>query len=127
MLTHSFGNEFSYDDNTHWYPCLDEGYTDLKSGEEAHGYELVEDSSNDDAEYATYSCKCGHTVSRKKTVIVTLPTVVSDVIYVGQILSAFTLTGGEVLPRETDIIFDTPAKIILIRSNGTIVIPIISG
>ena len=95
MLTHSFGNEFSYDDNTHWYPCLDEGYTDLKSGEEAHGYELVEDSSNDDAEYATYSCKCGHTVSRKKTVIVTLPTVVSDVIYVGQTLSAFTLTGGE--------------------------------
>lgn len=95
MLTHSYSEVLSYDDNTHWYPCLDAGCEDVRSNEEAHAYVLVENSYNEATGYANYSCKCGHTVSRKQTTVATLPTLGNNVIYIGQSLSSVSLIGGE--------------------------------
>ena len=95
MLTHSYSEVLSYDDNTHWYPCLDDGCEDVRSNEEAHAYVLVENSYDEATGYADYTCKCGHTVSRKQTSVVTLPTLGNDVIYIGQTLSSVSLIGGE--------------------------------
>ncbi len=36
QLEHNYSSEYSYDENTHWYACTDEGYEDLKRGEYEH-------------------------------------------------------------------------------------------
>ena len=36
MLQHSYSNEWSVNENSHWHSCLDEGYEDLQSNSQNH-------------------------------------------------------------------------------------------
>ena len=55
-LNHSYSNEWSFNNDFHYHPCLDEGYEDLHIDEVAHSYEISEDEF-----CVTHTCSiCGY-------------------------------------------------------------------
>ena len=92
-LTHHFSDTLTYDENTHWYPCTDAGYENLRAGEETHT--LVERAYDEVSGYATYTCDCGYSKEYLRTTLLSLPTVASTGVYIGQTLSDLPLHGGE--------------------------------
>lgn len=56
-LEHHFSSEWSFNENTHYHACIDEGYTNLKSGEEKHSFNKeVTAPTLTEAGYTTYTC-----------------------------------------------------------------------
>lgn len=101
MLEHTYSDILSFDDKTHWYPCIDSGYESLKKEEQAHddSNEVVITPSTDTAiGLGEYTCSiCNHTYQKPiliKTSIKELPTISNDIIYIGQVLSTLDLLGG---------------------------------
>ncbi len=90
-LEHEYSSAWSFDDNTHWHACTDEGYENLKKDEAIHAF--VETSYDSSTGYATYVCDCGLSKQYLKTTIIQLPTISSA--YIGQTLSEVTLLGGQ--------------------------------
>lgn len=109
--THKYSSVLSYDDDSHWYACIDEGYEDLKSGEQSHT--LTETSYDEATGEVTFSCMCGYSKKYLRTVITTLPTVECDA-YIGQRLSDVALCGGE---ANVDGVFTWSAPDTLIESE----------
>ena len=90
-LEHEYSSSWSFDDNTHWHACVDNGYENLKADEASHAF--VETAFDQTTGYATYSCDCGLSKQYLKTTIIELPTISSA--YIGQRLSEVTLLGGQ--------------------------------
>ena len=61
-LEHSFSTTLSYDENNHWYACLDKGYDTLKSGESEHSFSVksVSSATYESEEITEYLCTCGY-------------------------------------------------------------------
>lgn len=90
---HAFSDVLTHDGgDTHWYACLDEGYEDLKKGEETHA--LVETDYDESTGYATYTCVCGYSGRFLRSTVLVLPEVTTEV-FVGQKLSNLPLSGGQ--------------------------------
>ena len=101
QLQHHYADIWSYDDQMHWYACLDEGYSHLKKDAAAHTEDnevIIKDRTDTEAGLAQYTCGiCNHTYQKAlllPTSIVRIPEV-SGTYYVGQPLSTVALTGGE--------------------------------
>ncbi|MBP3376640.1 MAG: carbohydrate-binding domain-containing protein, partial [Clostridia bacterium] len=101
QLTHSYSDEWTFDEYYHWRVCTDEGYADLKTDEGEHTIkeEIVKDSTAEETGTLRTSCTtCTYyfdTVIPRKTHIVSAPTVDADECYVGMTLSSVPLIGGE--------------------------------
>ncbi len=101
-LKHSYANEYSFDDYTHWFRCLDEGYEDLRIKEENHDDKdevIITQSTETEVGLAQYTCSiCHHTYLKDlliKTSIVSSPKPNEQDIYVGQTLKTVPLIGGK--------------------------------
>ena len=71
--THSYSSVYSYDDNSHWKQCLDEGYQNLRSEEEPHDLKLIASSAAtyDASGYEVYSCrKCEYVKTIETPILV---------------------------------------------------------
>lgn len=100
-LTHSFSDVLSYDEDSHWYACLDSGFEDLRLDEAEHilSDEIIKDSTPDEVGSARHTCLgCSYTyetVIPRKTHIISEPATDSNTYYVGQPLSSVGINGGE--------------------------------
>ena len=102
QLQHSYSDQWSMDDTSHWHACLDQGYTDLKKDEALHSEDnevILKDVTDTETGLAQYTCGvCGHTYQKVlliPTKILSMPTVVEGTYYVGQTLENVALQGGE--------------------------------
>ncbi|MBQ9103674.1 MAG: carbohydrate-binding domain-containing protein, partial [Clostridia bacterium] len=100
-LSHNYSNVWSYDSYNHWHACLDQGYENLKGDLTAHtdtNEIIIRGATDNQAGLAQYTCsECLNTYQKPvyvSTEILTLPTVANQKVYIGQTLSALTLTGG---------------------------------
>ncbi len=61
-LEHNYSSSWSYDEDSHWHACIDEGYEHLRADEESHSYVTsVTDPSYESGGYTTYTCSvCGY-------------------------------------------------------------------
>ena len=61
-LENNYSSTWSYDEDTHWHACIDEGYEHLRADEESHSYVTsVTDPSYESGGYTTYTCSvCGY-------------------------------------------------------------------
>lgn len=92
VLVHSYADTLTHENgDTHWYPCIDEGYETLRGSEEKH--RLVEVEYDEATGYATYACECGFSAQHLRSAITSLPTAPATA-YVGQTLSDVALVGG---------------------------------
>lgn len=89
---HSFASSLSYDQKTHWYACLDEGYEGIRKDESLHI--LTETSFSEESGEAVYSCECGYEEKFLRTTVTATPSVDLPVYY-GQKLTDLPLTGGK--------------------------------
>lgn len=65
-LEHNYSSDYQHDDWRHWHTCTDEGYENLKTGEELHDYEIVNFTPATFTEYSytEYRCRiCGFEIS----------------------------------------------------------------
>lgn len=62
VLKHNYSTQLTYDEHTHWYPCIDKGYEHLKKDEKSHTYkEVVTKPTYEEKGYTTYTCSvCGY-------------------------------------------------------------------
>lgn len=62
QLEHNYSSSWSYDENSHWHACTDEGYEDLKKDSEEHYFESYFTAPTYESEgYTTYTCStCGY-------------------------------------------------------------------
>lgn len=61
---HTYSDEYSYDDNYHYYACTDEGYEDLRKDVYSHyfsNYELTKSPTETEDGEVIASCYCGYT------------------------------------------------------------------
>lgn len=100
-LEHKYRDELSFDDKSHYYLCIDEGYEDLRKDEQSHddAYEkIITPSTTDTVGLAEYTCSiCNHTYQKElliKIEVFSLPTVQTTDIYVGMKLKDVILSGG---------------------------------
>lgn len=99
-LPHNYSTDWSYNEESHWNDCIDEGYAGLMQNVAPHqlSEEIITDSTSETTGVARYTCAvCEYSYEAsipKKTHIVTLPTVTGGPYYVGQPLSSVTLEGG---------------------------------
>lgn len=67
-LPHNYSDELSFDETSHWYSCIDDGYETLKIGEEAHtmsNWEITANPSRDmDGVEERHCLDCEYTESR---------------------------------------------------------------
>ena len=101
QLEHNYSDEYSYDDKTHWFQCVDEGYEDLKGNEEKHTESnevILKEVTETETGLAQYTCEiCNHTYEKTLLInasIIALPEVEERVIYSGELLESVGLTGG---------------------------------
>ena len=100
-LTHSFSDVMSFDETSHWYSCIDEGFEDLRLSEAEHVFEeeIIKDSTADEVGSAWHTCfDCSYsyeTVIPRKTHLISRPDVDAKTYYVGQSLSSVGFSGGE--------------------------------
>lgn len=74
VLEHHYSDTLTHDNgDTHWYACIDEGYENLKKGEEKHV--LTETGYDSETGYATYTCVCGYSRQYLRTTILSVPAV----------------------------------------------------
>ena len=68
-LEHNYSSSWSYDENSHWHACTDEGYEDLKKDESSHNFtSLVTDPTYEEGGYTTYTCStCGYSYVDNET------------------------------------------------------------
>ena len=61
-LTHNYSTEWSYDENSHWHACTDNGYENLKKDEEGHRFtERVVTPTGLEEGYTIHTCgECGY-------------------------------------------------------------------
>ena len=65
---HTYAEEYSYDEKSHWHDCLDQGYEALKSGSSAHTYkaEVIQEPSFEEEKVTRYTCTvCGYSYESK--------------------------------------------------------------
>ena len=62
MLTHHYSTKWSYDKNTHYHACTDEGYEDLKSSVGAHSFiDNIVSPTYETKGYTRHTCSvCGY-------------------------------------------------------------------
>ena len=100
-LSHSFSEEWYYNETIHWNACTDEGYASLVGNESEHIFkdEIITDSTPDATGLMSSTCTvCNYSLESvipRKTHIVTLPTVNESFCRVGMPLSMIALSGGE--------------------------------
>ena len=68
-LEHNYSNELSFDENSHWYACIDSGYENLKKDENSHIFTSVDtDPTYENGGYTTYTCsECGYSYVGNQT------------------------------------------------------------
>ena len=68
-LEHNYSSSWSYDENSHWHACTDEGYEDLKKDESSHNFtSIVTDPTYEEGGYTTYTCStCGYSYVDNET------------------------------------------------------------
>ncbi len=67
-LQHTFSNEWKYDSNGHWHPCLDAGYENAIINKKNHTFVQTNiEYSNEGTAFATYECVCGYTKQSELT------------------------------------------------------------
>ncbi len=91
-LEHNFSDTLIYDENAHWYACIDSGYEHLKKNEEQHN--LIKGELDTSTGLVDYTCDCGYSTQKLECIIITMPTILNKQVYIGQTLSSITLTGG---------------------------------
>ena len=74
-LTHHYADYFQHDESTHWHPCIDEGYEDLKGDEAPHIFDQRDSLSR------TRKCECGYSDGRYYQSHVYLHSLVVDEVY----------------------------------------------
>ena len=58
VLNHNYSTQLTYDEHTHWYPCIDEGYEQLKKDEKPHSFKsIVTDPTGTSGGYTTHTCE----------------------------------------------------------------------
>lgn len=99
-LLHTYSTSLSYDDETHWYACIDLGYEELKSNEEKHvdsNEVIIIPSTETTVGLGEYTCSvCGHLYQKNILInmkIIELPSVNMEA-FVGQSLKDIELVGG---------------------------------
>ena len=68
-LEHNYSSSWSYDENSHWHACTDEGYEDLKKDESSHNFtSIVTDPTYEEGGYTIYTCsECGYSYVDNET------------------------------------------------------------
>ena len=68
-LEHNYSPKWTYDSETHWHACQDEGYESLKSGEEIHSWDKkITEPTTESKGYSTYFCiVCGYSYNDEYT------------------------------------------------------------
>ena len=68
-LEHNYSNELSFDENSHWYACIDSGFENLKKDEKSHIFTSVDtDPTYENGGYTTYTCsECGYSYVGNQT------------------------------------------------------------
>ena len=61
-LEHNYYNTLSYDDEYHWYACIDSGYESLRKDESKHKDQLKQEvlPTFEEDGYCIYECECGY-------------------------------------------------------------------
>lgn len=94
-LEHNYSADWSYDTKSHWHACVDAGYEELKSDEEAHEFiKDVTDPTYESGGYTTYVCSvCGYTYIGDETSPLTINITWKN--YDGSILKVTPASYGE--------------------------------
>ena len=85
-LGHNYSSDWSYDENSHWHACTDEGYENLKTAEANHIFkETTIPASYESGGYTTYTCTvCNYSYTDSQTDV--LPITITWENYDGTIL-----------------------------------------